>query len=177
MLERAYLGIDPGASGGIALILPAARQPSLALVRVQVWKMPVTEDDVWDQVRSAVEGPVAERRKTYAVIEKVGGHIGVPQPGWTMFKFGASYGGLRMALVANGLKEYTDWQAIRPQDWQKAVGVVRPDGRTANETKTSFKNRLKEKAEQLYPGVKLTLATSDALLLAHYCRLKVEGRL
>ena len=45
------------------------------------------------------------------------------------------------------------------------------------ESKTEWKNRLKGMAQQLYPDLKVTLATADALLIATYCKRKHEGTL
>ena len=87
-----------------------------------------------------------------------------------MFKFGMSYGGLRMALTAAQIP----FESATPQNWQKSLGIGKK-GKT--ETRTSFKNRLKAKAQQLFPNLKVTLATSDALLLAEYCRRKRTGSL
>ena len=38
--------------------------------------------------------------------------------------------------------------------------------------KTEWKNILKKKAQQLFPYAKVTLATSDALLICEYGRIK-----
>ena len=43
----------------------------------------------------------------------------------------------------------------------KFYGAMPPD-------KRKRKNYLKQLAQQLYPNIKITLATSDAILLAHY---------
>lgn len=106
----------------------------------------------------------------FAVIERVSGYVGEAQPGSAAFKFGQSYGGLRMALVAAGIP----FEEVTPQVWQRKMGVT---PRRKDESKTAWKNRLKAKAQQLYPGVKVTLATADALLLVEYCRRRQEGRL
>ena len=157
-----YIGIDPGASGGLAII---------GLGRMDgVWlkPMPKTERDVYEWL--ALELP-SEENHLFAVIEKVGGYVGGNgQPGSAMFKFGMSYGGLRMALIANGIP----FDEIAPRTWQKAFGVA---PRKKTESKSQFKNRLKAKAQQLFPNQKITLATADALLLAEYCRRKCEGTL
>lgn len=155
-----YIGVDPGASGGLACITPTA---ALAI------PTPKTERDVWDWLsargRESVDDPV------FAVIEKVGGFIkGNPAPGSAMFNFGASYGGLRMALIAAGIP----FEEVPPQRWQKALAIP-PKKR--DETKTQFKNRLKARAQQLFPSEKVTLATADALLIAEYCRRLREGKL
>lgn len=150
-----YVGIDPGASGGLATVG----------ADLQAVGMPGTELDVWVWMS-------VEPRPEFAVIEKVGGYTqaGGPQPGSAMFKFGQSYGGLRMALVAAGIP----FDEVTPQTWQKGLGVT-PRGKT--ESKTQFKNRLKARAQQLFPSVKVTLATADALLIAEFCRRKRTGTL
>jgi hypothetical protein len=92
-----------------------------------------------------------------------------------------------MALIAAGIR----FEDVPPQKWQKALGIApRKSGKTkmvssaddpkvpflctelrevGGESKTVFKNRLKAKAQQLFPEQKVTLATADALLLLEYC--------
>ena len=157
-----YVGVDPGASGGLVVIGPSG---------VVAEKMPATEADVWGWVSllhldGYLDGPPPE---VYAAVEKVGGYVGEAQPGSAAFKFGLSYGGVRMALTAAGVP----FDDVTPQTWQKAFGLHRGKA----ESKTAWKNRLKAKAQQLFPGVAVTLATADALLIAEYCRRKHEGRL
>lgn len=160
--SRFYYGIDPGASGGLACIHE----------RLVTVPMPATERDVFEWFRPLGGRDHEGNEVEFAVIEKVGGYTasGGPQPGSAMFKFGQSYGGLRMALIAAGIP----FEEVTPQRWQKALGVT-PRGK--EETKTSFKNRLKAKAQQLFPKIKVTLATADAILLAEYCKRSQEGRL
>jgi hypothetical protein len=53
---------------------------------------------------------------------------------------------------------------VRPQAWQKAVGMARTKGMG----QTAWKNKLKGEAQRRFPDLKITLKTSDALLvLAH----------
>ena len=157
MPDHTYLGIDPGKNGGIASIHcgVAAAAP-----------MPATERDVWNLLLSCI--PQAQSVRTgniTAVIEKVGGFVGGnPLPGSAMFNFGASYGGLRMALIAAGIP----FIEVTPQRWQKALGIP---PRKKTESKTAWKNRLKALAQQQFPKVDVTLKTADALLIALYCSL------
>jgi hypothetical protein len=142
---QVYLGIDPGASGGIA---------AQCLGEIDCVPMPKTEADIWTLIGAF------KHASTVAVIENVhampiNGSIG-------SFKLGYSYGGLRMALTAAGIR----FEDISPQRWQKTLGVTT---RKRTESKTVFKNRLKAKAQQLFPEQKVTLATADALLLLEYC--------
>lgn len=156
---KIYIGVDPGASGGMAVLRESG---------AEAVAMPDTEFDIWDWFSTL---RLTGDDIPFAVIEKVGGFIqGSPQPGSAMFKFGASYGGLRMALVAAGIP----FEEVTPQAWQKALGIAK---RKSNESKSQFKNRLKARAQQLFPDYKITLATCDALLLAEYCRRKRTGTL
>lgn len=156
-----FIGVDPGASGGLAVLATG--------LDAYACPMPATERDIWEYLRdeaASAEGPVA------AVIEKVGGYTGQGQPGSAMFKFGASYGRLCMALCAAGIP----YEEITPQTWQKAMGIP-PRKNREGETKTAWKNRLKSHAQRLFPKLSVTLATADAILIAEFCRRKVEGRL
>lgn len=158
--SKVYIGVDPGASGGLAR-LEAEVQEGHA--------MPATERDIWDWFDRAVTW-TSVNGGCFAVIEKVQGYIGSGQPGSSMFKFGQNYGFLRGCLVGTGVP----FEEVTPQAWQKGLGIP---GRKRNETKTAWKNRLKAKAQQLFPKEKVTLATADALLIAEFCRRKHEGRL
>lgn len=154
-----YLGVDPGASGGIV---------SIRGNLVAATKMPETEQDVWTLVSSHSH---LFGESTFAALEKVGGYVGDGgNPGSAMFKFGASYGGLRMALTAARIP----FEEVTPQSWQKGLAIPK---REKGESKTDWKNRLKRKAQQLFPSVEVTLATADALLIAEYCRRVRQGKL
>ena len=50
---------------------------------------------------------------------------------------------------------------VRPQVWQKALGL----GDSKGMTKTQWKNKLKAKAQAYYPEEHVTLKTADALLI------------
>ena len=153
-----YIGIDPGASGGMAAL-------SMTGPPWSVEKMPPTERDVWEWFISQIGKHASSYDKgCVAVIEKVGGYVGEAQPGSAAFKFGASYGGLRMALIASGIS----FDEVTPQTWQREFALKR----AKDETKTQWKNRLKAKAQQLFPQETVMLATADALLIAEYCRRK-----
>jgi hypothetical protein len=152
-----YLGIDPGASGGLAVI--DGKTVSLS-------SMPDTERDLWNWFNSNRLWAKTNYKEIFGLIEKVGGYIkGNATPGSAMFNFGVSYGRLRMCLVGNGIP----FEEITPQRWQKELAIpTRSTGKNgkAEESKVEFKRRLKQKAENLYPLVSLTLATCDALLIA-----------
>ena len=67
-----------------------------------------------------------------------------------------------MALTAAGIP----FERVRPQQWQKSLGCL---------TKGD-KNVTKRKAQELFPMMKVTHATADALLIAEYGR-RVSNRM
>jgi hypothetical protein len=162
-VRTVYIGIDPGSSGGLAVILPPGVGSAVLAV-----PMPKTEADVWEWV-SQHHGYDYD---SHAMIEQVGGYVGGSggNIGSAMFQFGQSYGGLRMALVAAAIP----FEAVTPGNWQ---GMLKIPKKGKTESKTQWKNRLKARAQQLFPKVSVTLATADALLIALYCQRKHEGKL
>ncbi len=163
-MNQAFIGIDPGKSGGLAWLGNDGD--------VLAEPMPGTEYNIW---RWFVEcDPVAV--EYHAVIEKA--HSWTGQGVKSMFTSGMGYGGLRMALVAVGIP----FEEITPQRWQKELGIV---PKKKDESGPQFKLRLLAKAQQLFPRLSLwrepksrgkQLAVADALLLAHYCRLRFGGK-
>lgn len=163
-----WIGIDPGASGGLA---------SIALDGVEAIPMPSTERDVWDWLNW-----FDPKMKPFAVIELVTGHVGggpicpvckQPRnrsPGSSMFKFGRGVGVLTGMMIAAGIP----FEEVHPATWQKGLGIK---SKKKSETRVQWKNRLKSAAQRLYPSVKVTLATADALLLMTYCQRWREGML
>lgn len=145
-----FIGIDPGASGGLVAM---THDRLLSCV-----SMPDTEKDTWNWFCRW------EKCQKFAVIEKVGGYIGgVGSPGATMFKFGFSAGVLTAFLISASIP----FEQVPPQKWQKALGC---GTRAKTESKADWKNRLKGRAQALFPTEKVTLATADALLISEYCR-------
>ena len=146
-----FIGIDPGASGGLVAM---THDRLLSCV-----SMPDSELAVWEWFARWMGTD-----RVFAVLEKVAGYQGgVGAPGSAMFKFGHGFGGLRMALV--GCK--IPFDEVPPQKWQKALGC---GTRAKTESKADWKNRLKGRAQALFPTEKVTLATADALLIAEYNR-------
>lgn len=143
MNTNAYIGIDPGASGGIAIVCGLG---------VSSWKMPETERDIYELIESL---KVWSGDLSTAVIERV--HSMPRQGVASTFKFGVGYGGLRMALIASGIP----WHEVTPQRWQRDMSCL---------TKGD-KNVSKRKAQQLFPSHKITHANADALLLAEWLRI------
>ena len=145
---KKYIGIDPGDQGGIAVL---SADGSV----VEVAKIPTTPMDVLDFLSKYKDD-------SYCILARVGGLPG--QGGSAMFNFGKGYGHLQMALLALGIPT----NDVTPNKWEKSFQL----GSSGKYGKTEWKNRLKAKAQQLFPslGRKITLATCDALLIAEYGR-------
>ena len=141
--KRLYIGIDPGASGGIAMLDAQGRVVALE-------KMPATDRDILDVLAQATE---LEWTPT-AVLEFVRSS---PQMGVvSAFTFGCGWGALRMALCASQIP----FDEVTPAKWQRALSCLTHGD----------KNVSKRRAQELFPGQKITHATADALLLAEYGR-------
>lgn len=138
------LAADPGKNGGLAF----GRSGEVP----QLFNMPNTPHDLCELLLSL--------RPDKFVMEEVGGYVGgAGQPGSAMFTFGQNYGVLLGVAAALALPT----TLVRPQKWQKLLSL----GTSTGMSKSAWKNKLKAKAQQLYPRVKITLKTSDACLIWH----------
>lgn len=142
-----YIGIDPGASGGLARLLHDGR-------KVDYWTLKdATPNDVLMKI---IEWRDDEPPGSYAVIERVASS---PQMGVkSAFSFGKNYGMLLTCLSATDIP----FVEVTPAKWQRALGCL----------SKGDKNVTKAKAQQLFPAHRITHAIADALLLATYCRQK-----
>jgi len=143
-----YMGVDPGRSGSIAFICGNT-----------AWsiKNDSTLKDLADAVADAQSiAPIA-----FALIERVSAS---PQMGTvSAFSFGQSYGALEMLLTCAGIS----FERITPVTWQNAMKC-----RTGGD-----KNISKNRAQELFPTLKVTHANADALLLAELAhRMSYERR-
>ena len=150
-MGKKIIGIDPGSAGGIAVIDAADGHVC------QVDNMPSTDAfaDIYEYLAA-----IADDAKC-CILEDVG--HGMPgQSSSATAKFARHNGHLEMALYALKIKTVK----VTPQKWQKVYQL----GKSSQYSKTEWKNRLKAKAQQLFPelGKKVTLKTADALLLARY---------
>ena len=155
-----FFGLDPGANGGLAVL------DNLGIV-YHAGKMPDTERELLDLLLDTSDGDFVNLREKHnrAVLEKV--HSS-PQMGVvSAFTFGKGYGALRMALVAAGIP----FDEVSPVKWQGAMGVLQPRIPGVKRAQGSKdKNISKRRASEIFPGVKVTHAIADALLLAEYAR-------
>lgn len=138
------IGIDPGADGAMAIISPSRE------IRVYRFK---------DQSEQAIANAIIVEaiQPCEVFLEKV--HSMPGQGVATMFAFGRNLGFLRGVLVASAIP----FEDIPPQTWQKGVGL----GKTYP-TQAHRKRAHLQYAQQIFPSIKITLATADAILIAEY---------
>ncbi len=154
-----FLGIDPGVSGGLAVILSTSE--------VFLRATPDTNMDLLEWML------MWRNMKAVGVIESLVGYrprskdgkAGGDHPSSRMQQYGRSYGRLEVAAAAAGI----GLEEVQPQKWQRHFEIPR---RARDEGKDEFKRRLKQKGHDLYPHLKgrITLQNCDALLLARYCK-------
>lgn len=152
-----WIGIDPGASGGIAVI-----SDNWDVGEAEVYKMPETELDLYNllvDIKTMIHNH-GDNNDLFCLIEAV--HSFPGQGVVSSFKFGFHYGLEIMAILALQIS----FDKVTPQKWMRSFTSLK----RKDMTNSKWKNHLKQKAQQFYPKVKLTLATTDALLLAHYNR-------
>lgn len=147
---KIYLGVDPGASGGFAIVRDDGHAESQKFGDL-------TERDIWDAIKAYTLSPDVG----LCVLEDV--HAMPDQGVSSSFTFGTSYGFLRGLLAASACP----YELVSPQRWQKMFGL--PTTKSAG-GKTAKKNFHKAKAQQLFPQLKITHAVADALLLAEYAK-------
>ena len=141
------MGVDVGANGAIAVISGDG-------AFVEAHLIPESRKDVSDLIMEFAPNT------SMAYVEKVRSS---PQMGIvSAFTFGCNYERMIMALICHNVPI----EEVRPQVWQKALAIP-PCG---DKTRTEHKRLLKEKAQMLFPNLKITLATADALLIAEFCR-------
>jgi len=147
MKSPAWIGIDPGASGAIAVVFGSGNV---------CWiKNDSTEHELANWIRELVLS-----HELAAVIEQVNA---MPKQGVSStFKFGKSFGFLIGILTALQVP----YESYRPQVWQKHMRCL---------TKGD-KNVSKAAAQRLWPSTKITHANADALLIAEFCRQIRNGR-
>jgi hypothetical protein len=150
-MSRHYIGIDPGASGGIAWTSPLGDKSA---------PLPKTLGDIRNLVFDILheQGFFATDNHSgfLAALEQPPAFVKVI-PGSAVYVMARSFGNIEGILAAYRVPT----QLVTPQAWQKAHGL----GTSKGMTKVQWKNKLKARAQSLYPEEDVTLATADALLI------------
>ena len=144
-----YIGIDPGKGGGIAMI------NSKGIMKA--YKCPDSTDDM-SLLFKILIGNTAPT-KVMLLMERVWARP--TNAVRAAFSYGVNYGQWLGIAATNEVRMNT----VIPATWIQNVGCPKALKKNVR------KKWLKDKARELYPKVnKLTLATSDAILIAHYAK-------
>lgn len=141
------IGIDPGWSGGIAILSRGNPVPD-------VIKMPGTFHLLLEQIGAYVgeSGVDSELIHVRAMLESV--HSMPRDSAKAAFSFGRAVGGTEAMLAYLKIP----YDTVAPNTWQRVLGC---------QTKGD-KNITKAKAKQMFPSVRVTHWSADAILLAAY---------
>jgi crossover junction endodeoxyribonuclease RuvC len=149
-----YFGIDPGKTGGVALI---------TALFTKVWPMPIKDKEVDCRELKEILSSV---KVATVFIEKV--HAMPGQGVTSMFNFGQGYGKIKGCLEAMGM----EYQLVTPQAWKKLV----LEGMDWKKRKVASV----EYCQDHYPDISLLRTPrckkphdglSDALCIAEYGRI------
>ena len=144
MENRVFIGIDPGIKGGIAMLFEDS---------YHVTPTPATVLEMADTLKELKE--FAQDTPMYCCIEAV--HSMPGNSGRSMFTFGTNYGQWLGILATLGIP----YIQVTPHKWMKHFGKMPSD-------KKERKNHIKHLAQQRFPDINITLATSDAMLISCY---------
>ena len=147
MANRVFIGIDPGVSGGIAIIYNDT---------YSVKKCPNTVSEMAQVIARLNGSDVADIPK-YAIVERV--HSFPGNSARSMFNFGTNY--VQWLGILATLK--IPYILVTPHRWMQHYGSRPRD-------KKDRKNHLKALAQQRFPDASITLATSDAILICNYLK-------
>ena len=151
---RAYIGIDPGASGAAALLFPGSAGRQLHCWRFSPALTPAG-------ALLAITELLPENAPVEAVLEKVSAFPG--QGLASTFKFGCAFGECACALAALRIP----YRLVTPGTWQRPLRAEGLAPRSSQGT-AQHKRQLKAIALRRYPNHPITLANADAILLADY---------
>ena len=153
----AVLGIDPGKLGGIAClasngdVLGSLKLENSSETDVREWVCDIQRDSTLNRI-------FLERATSSSQMGR-----------GSAFAFGLNYGFLRGLLIGSCLK----FEEVQPATWQRAFSLIaRGSTKLGDDSKRAAekKRRNKAKAQQLFPGEKVTNWLADALLIAEYAR-------
>ncbi len=153
-----YVGIDPGGSGAIAVLVDGQIRETILLESSPLSTL--------TRIRGLVGRLKAQDVHYRFCVEKVGGYVKGSKGniGSRMFEFGKSYGSIVTSLYACNVLGFLNPMS---QVWQRKIGAPT----RGDKSKEEHKKDLFKIAERIFPDQSPTLKTADAMLLAYYATL------
>lgn len=159
MAEKTIIGIDPGKNGAIVILGP--ERPGKYWTTIQPFKIGKT--DTQQSIIEFLEQHIVKNGKRHSSIcylEEPPAFIPSAIPSSSIAKLMINFGEISGVLGALRIPNLF----VRPPKWQKAIiGMCKLKG-------MDRKKRLQEEAFRLYPSLKPTRRTCDAILIAEYGR-------
>lgn len=145
---KTIIAVDPGVSGGIAVLNDEL---------VELHKMPETLTEIYRLL--------ADNKTNGAQlwIEEIPKFTGRNIPSSVTAVLFQNFGRIEGIAVSTGYV----LNRVRPVDWQAPLGL---GGAKSCGSSSEWKRKLKNKAQELYPHLDVTLKTSDALLILDYAK-------
>lgn len=153
---KAYLGVDPGQSGACVALVEDG-----SIHEIRFGKATDAEVYRFFEMLSFKYQCFCVKEKVWAIPAKNEDGSFRSMGASTSFTFGENNGKMIGFLIASGIS----YEEKTPQTWQKLYGLKREK----NESQLSYKKRLRERAEQLFPNKKITSDNADAFLIANFC--------
>jgi len=146
--SQGILAFDPGASGGWVW-----QAPNSDLIELYSWRTETEFLEFLEPINPA---------GYLAVVEDVPAFVASATSNASSFKLGYNFGFLVGALRARRFPV----ELVKPRDWQKGMRGLKP-----KMGYTDRKRTIKDNAARLYPGLRVTNATADAVMILDW-RLK-----
>jgi len=164
MSNNAYIGVDPGASGAMCIIVVPEKGEE------EIHFLDHKSNEIIERYKWLFDAG-EELNIKKAMLEKVHSLMGMSAK--SNFTFGGQF---FMCVTLLTLQRF-GWDYVQPKTWQKTVGI--PEKKKGiKRSSAQLKKLVAERCLQIYPNAKiygpkggLLDGRSDALMIAHYCRL------
>lgn len=170
---KTIIAIDPGKNGGIAWESENNRACCVS--------MPDTEGDLIKLIKqfgielyeiNSEDGNLIASTKIPVdcifYLENIVMFAGRKMPGSHAITYGGNWGFIKGAIQMSG----SPLHIVQCKAWQKFHSL----GTKGESSDSEWKNKLKAKAQQLYPHLDITLKTADALLILAYAKALEMGK-
>lgn len=149
-MSKGIIGIDPGKGGGCCILRPATYSVGPGTIDLKPWRI---DHEFIDMLQGL-------NPEDYdIVIEDVPAFVSAATSNASSFKLGQNFG----LIIGTSRALRFPTHLVKPQIWQKGLVGLKPKmGYTLR------KRILKDNAIRLFPDLKITNATADAVLIMNW---------